>query len=82
MSVDANSNHPLSNGTYDWEETPPRVEVWAATRGDGCVGYFKTRAEIPPEFKHPGRENIAHVMYSMNLDVNRCLQVMNQHWRQ
>jgi hypothetical protein len=56
--------------------------VFAATRKDGVVGYFKTAADVPPEFKHPGEENISGVMKSMQLtSVERTLEIMNQHWQ-
>jgi hypothetical protein len=63
-----------------------RYVVIAATRkdrgGGATVGYFKTLAEVPPEFKYPGEEDITHVMESMRLtDLDRCLAIMNCHWQ-
>lgn len=59
------------------------VVVIAATRQDGTVGYFKTAAEVPSDFRHPGNEEINTIMASMRLDsVDRCLEIMNQHWQE
>ena len=59
-----------------------KVIVIAATRKDGCVGYFKTLNDVPPEFTHPGEENIAGVMAAMRTsDLDVCLRSMNSHWQ-
>ncbi len=59
-----------------------KVEVVVAFRG-GCIGYFRTLAEVPPDFKvAPEHEEISGIMSSMNLiDVDECLRIMNHHWK-
>lgn len=58
------------------------TNVFAATRDDGCVGYFWTRDEIPPEFKWPGIVDIAPQMKGYNTtDPHTALAHMNSHWR-
>lgn len=59
----------------------PNVVI-AATRDDGCVGYFKTEADVPPEFKYPGKEDITGVMKGFRTtSVEKCLEFMNSHWK-
>ena len=75
------SNQP-AQVTFFTEEVPSVVNVWAATRRDGIVGYFLTKEEIPLEFTHPGQENISGIMKRFHThDVLRCLELMNQHWK-
>jgi hypothetical protein len=50
--------------------------------GGAIVGYFKTTAEMPPDFTHPSALDITDVMASMRLtDLDRCLAIMNSHWK-
>lgn len=57
------------------------MNVIAATRADGVVGYFLTESEVPTEFTHPGVEEIAGVMRGFrSADVLYVLKEMNSHW--
>lgn len=48
----------------------------------GVVGYFKTEAEVPEGFQYPGSIDITDVMESMRItDIDRCLAIMNSHWK-
>ena len=64
-----------------------KIIVIAATRKDGCVGYFKDLASVPPEFEWPGEEDIEHIYKSMGRglpDDQRLTWVldgMNSHWK-
>lgn len=67
------------------QETPHYVVIAAFRKepsGRSTVGYFKTTAEMPPEFKHPWAQDITGVMKSIGLtDLERCLEIMNCHWK-
>lgn len=55
--------------------------VIAATRKDGCVGYFKRLEDVPQTFRYPGPKDISDVMGSFrSTDVDYVLSRMNEHW--
>jgi len=67
------------------EATGVKYVVFSAFRKGhrgSTVGYFKTLADVPADWKNPQQYAIDDIMESLATDdVDYCLRTMSSHWR-